>query len=89
MCIRDSFCAEQAVPSLPERILSLCRRVPMIFSVIGEQIDKGVSYTKELVADDPLGNLDSEEVGSSNVPQPLFRLRRLLQETRQGALDAG
>ena len=84
-----AFCAEQAVPSLPERILSLCRRVPMIFSVIGEQIDKGVSYTKELVADDPLGNLDSEEVGSSNVPQPLFRLRRLLQETRQGALDAG
>jgi len=76
-----AFCAEQGAGApLPRRILALCSRVPMIFSVIGDRIDQGIGYTRELVADDPSG---APPVGADQqlaVPRPIVRLRRLLME---------
>jgi hypothetical protein len=75
------FCAEQGHTSLSHRVLSLCSRIPMIFSVVGEQIDKGVGYTTDLISDEPLGHPERPEVGALSVPRPIVRLKRLLLET--------
>jgi len=75
------FCAEQGHAPLSHRVLSLCSRIPMIFSVTGEQIDKGVGYTTDLISDEPLGHPERPEVGALSVPRPIVRLKRLLLET--------
>jgi len=77
-----AFCAEQGAGApLAGRILALCSRVPMIFSVIGDRIDQGIGYTRELVADDPSGAPQEETYPQLAVPRPIVRLRRLLVET--------
>jgi hypothetical protein len=76
-----AFCGEQgAGASLETRVLSLCARVPMIFSVIGDGVDQGIGYTRELVADDPSGVPEAGEGLQLRVPRPIVRLRRLLLE---------
>lgn len=76
-----AFCAEQGAGApLAGRILALCSRVPMIFSVIGDRIDQGIGYTRELVADDPSGAPQAEADQQLAVPRPIVRLRRLLME---------
>lgn len=76
-----AFCAEQgAGATLAGRILALCARVPMIFSVIGDRVDQGLGYTRDLVADDPSGTPQMETDPQLAVPRPIVRLRRLLEE---------
>ena len=77
-----TFSEEQAGSSdLAMRIASLAGRAPMIFSVIGKCIDKGVAYTgKPLVADDAYDAQEIEEASVLDVPTPLLRFRRLLKD---------
>lgn len=76
-----AFCSEQgSSTSLATRILHLSARVPVIFSVIGDRIDQGIGYTRELVADDPFGVPEAETGKPLPVPKPLLRLRRLLTD---------
>lgn len=76
-----AFCAEQGAGAPPAtRILALCSRIPMIFSVIGDRVDRGIGYTRELVADDPSGVPEAEKDPQLVVPRPIIRLRRLLEE---------
>lgn len=76
-----AFCAEQGngIP-LTKRILTLCSRVPMNFSVIEDHVDQGIGYTRELVADDPFGVPGEVEEKQLPIPRPIIRLRRLLTE---------
>ncbi|MET3379611.1 hypothetical protein [Variovorax paradoxus] len=84
-----AFCAEQASGGpLVTRILGLCFRVPMIFSVIGERIDQGIGYSDELVADDPYGAAEANKGGQLPIPRPIIRLRRLLEEAGESFADA-
>ncbi|MCT9810925.1 hypothetical protein N0K08_09780 [Acidovorax sp. Be4] len=76
-----AFCAEQGAGApLATRTLALCSRIPMIFSVIGDRVDRGIGYTRELVADDPSGVPEAEQDPQLAVPRPIIRLRRLLEE---------
>jgi len=52
----------------------------MIFSVIGDRIDQGIGYTRELFADDPSGAPQVETDPQLAVPRPIVRLLRLLVE---------
>ncbi len=84
-----TFCAEQGASATPAtRILALCARVPMIFSVIGDRIDQGIRYTRELIADDPSGVPEPEAGSQLPVPRPIIRLRRLLEEVGERFEDA-
>lgn len=77
-----AFCSEQAEGvSGVTRIVSLCSRVPMIFSVIGDQIDKGIGYSREIFAEEPFDNTEVKQELPIPVPRPLIRLRRLLMES--------
>jgi hypothetical protein len=77
-----AFCAEQGAGApLAERILALCSRVPMVFSMIGDRIDQGIGGdTRELVADDPSGAPQADADQKLAVPRPFVRLRRLLMD---------
>ncbi|SDY19399.1 hypothetical protein SAMN05518669_11027 [Variovorax sp. YR634] len=83
-----AFCAEQAGGPLATRVLALCSRVPMIFSVFGERIDQGIGYTDELVADDPYDAAEANEGRQLPIPRPVIRLRRLLEEAGESFADA-
>lgn len=76
------FCDEQA-PSQPlqARVAALTRRVPLVFSVIEDRVDKGIGYSrKRLAEDDPYDPGENDLPPTLGVPRPLVRLRRLLAD---------
>lgn len=77
-----AFCqAQSRGKPLDLRIVSLVQRVPLLFSMTGNCVDRGLGYTgKALVADDAFAAQENEEPLVRGVPQPLLRLRNLLED---------
>lgn len=77
-----AFCNEQdARCSLDDRISRLGARVPLVFSLVGGKLERGIGYTDQLVdTDDDDLSKEPRDVQNGAVPRPLLRLRRLLDD---------
>lgn len=76
------FCNEhEQTASLERRIPALASRVPQVFTVGQQELDRGMGYTATLVDAEPTDPAeDNVSLEALPVPRPLLRLKRLCRE---------
>lgn len=83
------FCNEQGLENkLEQRIKFLAVRLPLVFSVLDQRLDRGLGYTDTLVAAEVVEATEGEVASNVVIPRPLLRLKRLYTEILIGAPDA-
>lgn len=80
------FCDEQGPKlELERRIRALATRLPQVFTLQPESLDRGMGYTDRLVAADAMDPVEGDTTPTNVlVPRPLLRLERLYRETLKG-----
>ena len=76
------FCNEHVqTTDLERRIRALATRVPQVFTVSQQELDRGMGYTATLIAAEPTDpSEDGVSLDALPVPRPLLRLKRLYNE---------